>query len=180
MGESVARLEGSKSADVTASVSGYLIKQVYADGTMVRKGDVLFLLDAKAPGALHDGATVKDPVYTKVTSPIAGVADAAIPGVGDFVEANSALARVEVVDPIRADFIVTGQAVDELASGDVPDGAELLLQDGTVYPPKGHLFLGNKLTKNGKPAVEAYALFPNPSGLLKPGDYVKVRGTVQK
>ena len=46
-GEWVATLDGYINADVRPQVTGYLLKQNYREGTMVRKGDVLFEIDPR-------------------------------------------------------------------------------------------------------------------------------------
>jgi len=45
--EWVASLDGLVNATIRAQVSGYLLKQVYKDGTPVKKGDVLFEIDRR-------------------------------------------------------------------------------------------------------------------------------------
>ena len=46
-GEWVAILDGYVNADIRPQVSGYLMKQTYREGTMVKKGDVLFEIDPR-------------------------------------------------------------------------------------------------------------------------------------
>lgn len=46
-GEWVAILDGNINADIRPQVSGYLLKQTYAEGTVVRKGQILFELDPR-------------------------------------------------------------------------------------------------------------------------------------
>lgn len=46
-GEWVATLDGYVNADIRPQVSGYLMKQNYREGTIVRKGDVLFEIDPR-------------------------------------------------------------------------------------------------------------------------------------
>ncbi|HEY2234584.1 MAG TPA: efflux RND transporter periplasmic adaptor subunit [Candidatus Angelobacter sp.] len=46
-GEWVATLDGYVNADIRPQVSGYLLKQNYREGTLVRKGDVLFEIDPR-------------------------------------------------------------------------------------------------------------------------------------
>ena len=45
--EWVASVDGLVNAQIRAQVSGYLLKQVYADGASVKKGDVLFEIDPR-------------------------------------------------------------------------------------------------------------------------------------
>ena len=46
-GEWVATLDGYVNADIRPQVAGYLLKQNYREGTLVRKGDVLFEIDPR-------------------------------------------------------------------------------------------------------------------------------------
>src|SRR3954471_1722508 len=45
--EYVGTLEGLVNADIQARVSGYLISQNYKEGTVVKKGDLLFQIDSR-------------------------------------------------------------------------------------------------------------------------------------
>ncbi len=45
--EFVAQTQSSRQVNIQARVSGFLEKRVYTEGSMVREGDVLFLMDAK-------------------------------------------------------------------------------------------------------------------------------------
>ncbi len=45
--EFVAQTQSSRQVNIQARVSGFLEKRVYTEGTMVKEGDVLFLMDAK-------------------------------------------------------------------------------------------------------------------------------------
>lgn len=55
--EWVATLSGFVNADIRAQVSGYLVKQLYTNGTFVKKGTPLFQLDARPFQASYDQAT---------------------------------------------------------------------------------------------------------------------------
>src|SRR5579884_163679 len=54
--EWVAVLKGLVNSDVRSQVSGYLVKQTYANGAMVPKGAVLFEIDARPYQAALDQA----------------------------------------------------------------------------------------------------------------------------
>jgi membrane fusion protein (multidrug efflux system) len=54
--EWVAVLKGSVDANIRSQVAGYLLKQVYTNGAYVRKGDVLFEIDARPFVAALDAA----------------------------------------------------------------------------------------------------------------------------
>ncbi len=56
---------------------------------------------------------------------------------------------------------------------DVP--VDLILGDGTVFGEKGHLQLTNRQIDPATGSILIQALFKNASGILRPGQYVKVR-----
>jgi len=119
--------------------------------------------------------------WTRVTSPIGGIAGAATAQVGDLVTPQSVLATVSRVDPLRVLFNLSEQEYLRYREGGVPGAAqrisqlELVLSDGTVFPHAGRLiFTGREVdVKTG--TIGAVGLFPNPGNLLRPGQYAKVR-----
>jgi membrane fusion protein (multidrug efflux system) len=127
--------------------------------------------------------------YTKITSPITGVAGKAIPGVGDLISPSMTLTTVSTVDPIQAEFTLPEQfyldnadritKVSTVPLADRPESIELVLADGTPYPKKGRFYYVNRQIQTSTGAITAYALFPNPDRVLRPGQYVKVRGITQ-
>ena len=54
--EWVATLDGYVNAQIRPQVSGYIIKQNYVEGSLVRKGQVLFEIDARPFSASLDRA----------------------------------------------------------------------------------------------------------------------------
>lgn len=54
--EWVASLDGTTNAAINAQVSGYIIRQNYREGTMVKKGDLLFEIDDRPFVAAHSQA----------------------------------------------------------------------------------------------------------------------------
>jgi len=127
--------------------------------------------------------------YTRIASPITGVAGRAIPGVGDLISPSVTLTTVSTVDPIQADFTLPEQfylnnadriaKVSAMPMQDRPESIELILADGTPYPKKGRFYYINRQIQTATGAITAYALFPNPDRVLRPGQYAKVRGITQ-
>jgi membrane fusion protein (multidrug efflux system) len=128
--------------------------------------------------------------YTKIASPIGGVAGRALPGVGDLISPSVTLTTVSTVDPIQAEFTLPEQfyldnadrisKVSAMPMQDRPEGIELILADGTPYPKKGKFYYVNRQIQTSTGAITAYALFPNPDRVLRPGQYVKVRAITQQ
>lgn len=126
-------LDGSSNADIRARVSGYLQEQKYSEGTVVKKGDVLFLIDARPLEAAlaqakaqvtqaeaQQGRTEaelqkqKELFEKKVTSQRdydnALQSNLANVGIGDLVgPSTGALTAVSTVDPIKAKFPISEQ-----------------------------------------------------------------------
>jgi membrane fusion protein (multidrug efflux system) len=125
--------------------------------------------------------------YTTVTAPISGRAGRAEVTEGALVSAASAtlLTRIEQLDPIYVNFSQSSSDLlairREVAAGElkVPAlrrvAANLVLEDGSVYGPPGHLnFLDLSIDEaTGTTALRAE--FPNPERILLPGQFVRVR-----
>jgi RND family efflux transporter MFP subunit len=246
--EAIATLDGSTNTQIHSQVNGYLLKQAYQEGSVVKQGDLLFQIDPKPFQADLDKATatlankqaqylrtqqdlaryatlVKSGAvsqqeyqsevqnnlaaqadvnaaqasvdtakinlgYTQITSPIEGVAGHANPGVGDLISPSVTLTTVSTVNPIQADFTLPEQfylnnadriaKVSQLPMADRADSIELILADGSSYPLKGKFYYVNRQIQTSTGAITAYALFPNPDRVLRPGQYAKVRGVTQK
>jgi membrane fusion protein (multidrug efflux system) len=246
--EAVATLEGSTNTRIQSQVSGYLIKQAYLEGSVVKQGDLLFRIDPKPfladleqaqanltarqaqllrtkqeldrDAALVKSGAVSPPSYqidlrnnlsaqadvdsaqasvatakiklghTQIVSPVTGVAGRAIPGLGDLITAGITLTTVATVDPIVAEFTLPGpfylNNTDAFAKAsavpleDRPESIELILADGTTYPRRGKFYYVNHPVQTPAGAITAYALFPNPDRVLRPGQFAKVRGITRQ
>ncbi len=126
--------------------------------------------------------------YTRVISPISGVAGFRVANIGDYVGPNdqNPLTTVSQVDPIYAEFPVSEQraltvlrrwAADPSERGKLEP--ELILADGTVYPQRGRAAALDRQVDVTSGTVLARAVFPNPGNLLRPGQYAKVRIVVE-
>jgi membrane fusion protein (multidrug efflux system) len=182
--EAIATLDGSTNTQIHSQVSGYLIKQAYQEGSMVKKGDLLFLIDTK-PFQPDGKKSQILPGETKIVAPSDGVAGKALPGLGDLVTPGTPLTTLSKVDPIAAVFAVprkyyldnTGRIARVLAlpAEARPEALDLLLPDGTTYSHKGKWDSIERPAPASTGPVTACALFPNPDHVLRPGEYVKVR-----
>jgi len=52
---------------------------------------------------------------------------------------------------------------------------ELILSDGTVYPQNGNFYFADRQVNQGTGAIRVAGIYPNPAGLLRPGQYGRVR-----
>jgi membrane fusion protein (multidrug efflux system) len=126
--------------------------------------------------------------YTRVLSPIAGIAGFRGANIGDYVGPSDArpLTTVSQVDPIYADFPINEQrALVVLRHWDADPHArrdiemELILADGTVYPRRGRAAALDRQVDVTTGTVLVRGVFPNPGNVLRPGQYAKVRYTVE-
>jgi len=124
--------------------------------------------------------------FTHVVAPTNGIAGLANTQIGDLVGPGTGiLATVSNVDPIKAYFPISEQTYlgfrgREAGSPSIPAGIafELILSDGTVYPAKGTFFAIDSQVEANTGTLRVVAEFPNPEGLLRPGQYARVRAVV--
>lgn len=119
--------------------------------------------------------------WTRVTSPISGVAGIAQAQVGNLVSPSAVLATVSDVDPIRVEFPMSEQEYLQYQNMPSMKNAELelVLADGTIYPHKGHIALSGRDVDIKTGTITVIGRFPNPGNLLRPGQYAKVRAVTQ-
>lgn len=130
--------------------------------------------------------------FTKIKSPITGIAGIAQAQVGNLVgpAQTGALTTVSAIDPIKVYFSVPEQDYIEYirqrssssGSEDLlqPDQFEivLILTDGTVYPRKGKFFAIDRQVDPRTGTLLVETTFPNPELELRPGQFGRVRVTV--
>jgi membrane fusion protein (multidrug efflux system) len=243
-GEWVATLDGYVNADIRPQVTGYLMKQNYREGMLVRKGDVLFEIDPRpfeaaleqakgqqaqaeaqrgkteldvqrdtplakqsaipqaqldndiqanaAAAAVVSGSKAQveqarlNVEFTKVRSLLNGIAGLAKGQIGDLVSPTTVLTTVSQVEPMKVYFSVSEQEylpfaarISEIVTGKRALGTkknlELILADGSVYPHKGSILIADRQVDAKTGTIRFAAAFENPSGLLRPGQFARVR-----
>jgi len=128
--------------------------------------------------------------YTEIYSPINGIIGKTRAKVGDFVgrEPNPVILNVvSQTDTVLVEFFLTENQyleaarryLEETVDGRPPEGKrvelELILSDGTVYPEKGQVDFIDREVDPTTGAILLQASFPNPQGLLRPGQFAKVK-----
>ncbi len=119
--------------------------------------------------------------FTRLTSPIDGIAGAAAVQVGNLVgPSTNAVTTVSTVDQIKANFTVSEQEYLALARADELHRLQLklILADGTVHRHPGRFSFADRQVDPNTGAIQLTGLFPNPGNILRPGQYAKVRATV--
>ena len=248
-GEWIAILDGYVNAQIQPQVTGYLLKQNYREGTVVRKGEVLFEIDSRPfeaaleqtkgqlaqaeaqlaktsmdvdrdtplaqqraiPQAQLDNdiqahAAAKAMVsaakaqvdqgelnvsFTKVRSLVDGIAGIAKGQIGDLVGPTVLLTTVSQVNPIKAyisiseqEYLNAAAKINAAAQGRLPDKArprslELVLSDGSTYPYKGWVVIADRQVDVKTGTIRIAAAFENPNGLLRPGQFGRIRVPVR-
>jgi len=118
--------------------------------------------------------------FTKLTSPIDGVAGAATTQVGNLVNPSSnAVTTVSTLDPIKANFTVSEQEYLSLARKDMNRlELDLILSDGSMHSKKGKFSFADRQVNSSTGAIQLTGLFPNPGNTLRPGQYAKVHSSI--
>lgn len=132
----------------------------------------------KAKSALR--AAELDLSYTDIVSPIDGKISVAAYSTGNLVGSTSEpLARVTSVDPIYVTIGVSEkQLIDTRKRGidlkNPPVAPTLRLSDGSPYDKPGEFNYLSPDVNQSTDTITARAEFPNPSGVLVPGQFVTV------
>jgi membrane fusion protein (multidrug efflux system) len=124
--------------------------------------------------------------FTRIISPIDGIAGIAQAQVGNLISTTSApLTTVSTVDPIKVYFTLSEQQYLNFTKRNLIEarhGAsvvqielELILSDGTSYPEKGSFFFADRQVDPKTGAIRMAGIFPNPGNVLRPGQYGRVR-----
>jgi membrane fusion protein, multidrug efflux system len=244
--EYVGTLDAYVNAEARARVQGILLEQAYTEGTYVKAGQLLFVIDPKpfeaaklqAEGALaqaraalekatadvsrdtplvakeavsrqdlDNAVAAKDAAigqvataqgqlqtalinlgYTRVTSPIDGIAGIAQTRIGNLVgqAEPTLLATVSQVDPMRvaatlseAEYLSFASRIAEFNRTAAQHGGviplQLVLANGNLFSHVGHVAIFGSQVNPATGTLTVQALFPNPDQLLRPGQYGRVR-----
>ena len=122
--------------------------------------------------------------WTKVYSPIDGIAGLSTAQVGNLVGTTTNMTTVSQVNPIWAyfnisesDYFTEAQAFYRLISGKrvASPVLEFIQSNGTTYPLKGKIILVNREVATQTGTIQLVAEFPNADAILRPGGFGRVR-----
>jgi membrane fusion protein (multidrug efflux system) len=135
-----------------------------------------------ASRAAHEKARL-NVEWTRIVSPITGIAGMAKVQVGDLVNGQKTMATVSTVDPVKVYFSASESeymswAQAWSAKGGGKGSLQLLLSDQSAYPHKGDPYMTDRNVDVKTGTIQLAGLFPNPDHLLRPGQFAKVRATV--
>jgi membrane fusion protein, multidrug efflux system len=122
--------------------------------------------------------------YTRITAPIGGRIGRSAVTAGALLTADqtTALATIQTLDPIYVDITQSSSEVLSLklavqhgnVNQEPPDApATLTLDNGAQYTQPGRLQFSEVTVDPATGAVTLRAIFPNPTGLLLPGMFVR-------
>jgi membrane fusion protein (multidrug efflux system) len=246
--EAIGQTRGSTEIEVRARVEGYLQTVDFKEGSLVRKGQLLYTIDprpfeanvAQAKGMqaqaeaqlarAHQDVVRYEPLvaknaisrqdyetavvveraaqaslaaanaqaqraeidlgYTKVTAPDDGLVGKTEVYAGTLVGRGQSelLTHISQVGTIHIRFTIPERDYLEFArrreaeGGKAADPAkqpfELVLADGSVHPQPGKLVFVDRNVDPTTGTILLEAAFPNPGGIVRPGQYGRVRAAV--
>jgi RND family efflux transporter MFP subunit len=126
--------------------------------------------------------------FTRITSPIDGLAGLAQAQIGDLVgqSSGSVLTTVSTINPIKVYFQVSEQSyltfwrrfiISQASPQDFP--LQLIFADGSVYPGQGKFFFADRQVNPNTGTLQIVGLFSNADFTLRPGQYGRVRAETQ-
>jgi RND family efflux transporter MFP subunit len=133
--------------------------------------------------------------YTKIVSPLDGIAGQQEAQIGDLVGSgsNTVLTTVSQINPIWCLFPISEQSYWEFADrlkemmavpeDKRPEQVELILPNGTAYSHKGKFAFVDRSVDPKTGTIQIAVTFPNPELTLRPGQYASARaeiGTIPK
>ena len=126
--------------------------------------------------------------WTKVYSPIDGIAGVSNSQIGDLVGTTTKMAIVSQVNPIWAYFNVSegiflnfAPEVTSIITGKVGKSSlkntpvEFIQANNEPYPQKGVIIYVNRQVGTQTGTIQMAAEFPNPGAVLRPGGFGRVR-----
>jgi membrane fusion protein (multidrug efflux system) len=124
--------------------------------------------------------------WTKVYSPIDGIAGASSSQIGDLVGTATKMTTVSQVNPIWAYFnpseslfLKFAPEISRVITGRVSKGppmpVEFIQANDEQYPAKGRVIYVNRQVGTQTGTIQMAAEFPNPGSILRPGGFGRVR-----
>ncbi|RPJ10320.1 MAG: efflux RND transporter periplasmic adaptor subunit, partial [Deltaproteobacteria bacterium] len=156
------------------------------------KDDAQGRVDSAEAQVLASKAEVRkaelDLSFTKIISPIDGIAGAAKAQIGDLGGTPQSLERttVSTVDPIKVyvsiserEYLQAVERTKNIKEGSGKAQFEMVLTDGTSWPHEGTLAFADRQVDPQTGTIRIAILFPNPENILRPGQYARVRALME-
>ena len=244
--EAIGETRGNTEIEIRARVEGFIESVDFAEGTMVRKGQLLYTIDprpfeasvakaranlaqaeaelarARQDVARYEPLVAKNAIsrqeyetavaieqaqasvveaaraglesaeldlgYTKVTAPEAGLVGKTEVYPGTLVGRGQStlLTRISKIEPIHVRFTVSeagylryarrNEERKSSSGSELP--IELILADGATHPQTGRFVFIDRSVDPKTGTIMLEASFPNPGGIVRPGQYARVRAAV--
>ncbi|MFO7787714.1 MAG: efflux RND transporter periplasmic adaptor subunit [Halospina sp.] len=127
--------------------------------------------------------------YTDVEAPVTGVTSLETQSEGNLVERGTELTQITQLDPVHIQFALPEndaaarrRAREAMQSGDNGDHrstASLILPDGSEYEQEGTIDFTASTIDPETGTVTARAVFPNEEQHIVPGQFVRIRVTLE-
>jgi membrane fusion protein (multidrug efflux system) len=132
--------------------------------------------------------------YTEMRAPFDGIIGERLVDVGNYVGStggSTLLATVSTKDPMRAVFHVSESSFLRFQKRFLGDDEardrhsesmqfQLLLGDGSEYPHVGQFDFADRALDARAGTLKVVVKFPNPDGLLRPGQFARVRAKAEE
>jgi len=156
------------------------------------KDNAIGMVQAAEAEVLSAKASVRkaelDVSFTKITSPIDGIAGSAKAQIGDLVGTPQSLelTTVSTVNPIKVYVPISEReylrAAEKSKLEEKPDSEkmtfDLILADESTWPEQGTFSFADRQVDPRTGTIRVAILFPNPENMLRPGQFAKVRALV--
>jgi len=157
--EWIGTLDGFVNADIKAQVSGYLTRQAYTEGTFVKKGELLFQIDARpfqatldqANGHLAQSQGQLEQAHAQLVQAEAGVAVA---------EANQRRVQLDVdrYIPLAKAEAITQQELDNATQNNTAAKAQMQAAKAQVATANAQITTSLAAVEADKAAVETASI----------------------
>jgi RND family efflux transporter MFP subunit len=154
-GEWIGTLDGLVNADIKAQVSGYLLEQAYKEGTFVKKGQLLFQIDARpfqavvdqAEGQLAQAQGQLEQARAQLLQAEAQVAVA---------QANQRRTQLDVdrYTPLAQQQAITQQDLDNATENNLAAKAQVQSATAQVATARAQITAANATVQSAKASVE--------------------------
>jgi len=128
--------------------------------------------------------------FTKIKSPIDGIAGLANAQIGDLVGTpqGKPLTTISTVDPIKVHVSLSeteylqlaGEGRGRSSSSEARMPLELILADGSTWKHPGRFAYADRQVDPQTGTLKVATTFPNPDNFLRPGQYAKIRAVVKQ
>lgn len=193
----LAKAKAISQQELDNAVQANLAAKAQVEAAKASAATAAATIDARTSSVAAAQAALEDAQlnlgYTRIVSPIAGIAGIANTQLGNLVgpQSPTPLTTVSTADPILAQFAASEQEYLSAvrfsgnSSGHPVQAAlkrlrfHLILADGSEYPRTGILQYVDREVDVKTGSINVQVAFPNPGNVLRPGGYGTVKSVVK-